>query len=126
LATLSSRSDHRVVEGVDHAAMVADDTGAAATGGAILDVVSSVRAGRTPDGCEAGAWACSRKAPARTGGRGTSDAAGGGWAGCDNNDAVDKTSNRLRAALGVPPAALSRHHAYRSSAVALQPDAVSL
>ncbi|MDQ3880753.1 MAG: alpha/beta hydrolase, partial [Chloroflexota bacterium] len=46
LATLSTDSVHRVVEGVDHVGIVADDDGAAATARAILDVVSSIRTGR--------------------------------------------------------------------------------
>ncbi len=45
LATLSTDAVHRVVDGVDHAGMVADDAGAAATTRAVLDVVSSVRTG---------------------------------------------------------------------------------
>jgi pimeloyl-ACP methyl ester carboxylesterase len=43
LATLSTNSVHRVVDGVDHVGMVADDKGAAATTRAIVDVVSSIR-----------------------------------------------------------------------------------
>lgn len=46
LAALSTDSSHRVVEGVDHPGMVADDKGAAATARAILDVLSSLRTGR--------------------------------------------------------------------------------
>jgi pimeloyl-ACP methyl ester carboxylesterase len=43
LATLSTDSAHLVVDGVDHAGMVGDERGAAATTGAVLDVVSSIR-----------------------------------------------------------------------------------
>jgi hypothetical protein len=43
LATLSSNSAHRVVEGAIHADLIADEKGAAATTQAILDVVSSIR-----------------------------------------------------------------------------------
>jgi pimeloyl-ACP methyl ester carboxylesterase len=46
LATLSTDSVHRVVEGIDHAGMVAEEKGAAATTQAILDVVSSIRTAR--------------------------------------------------------------------------------
>jgi len=46
LATLSTDSVHRVVEGINHPGMVADEKGAAATTRAILDVVSSIRTGR--------------------------------------------------------------------------------
>ncbi len=46
LAKLSTDSLHRVIEGADHAALVADEQGAAATTRAILDVVSSVRTAR--------------------------------------------------------------------------------
>jgi pimeloyl-ACP methyl ester carboxylesterase len=46
LATLSTDTVHRVVEGVDHPAMVTDEKGAAATTRAILDVVSSIRTAR--------------------------------------------------------------------------------
>jgi pimeloyl-ACP methyl ester carboxylesterase len=46
LATLSTDSIHRVVEGIDHPGMIADGDGAAATTRAILDVVSSIRTGR--------------------------------------------------------------------------------
>ena len=46
LATLSSSSVHRVVEGVDHGGLIGDDDGAAATTRAILDVVASLRSGR--------------------------------------------------------------------------------
>ena len=43
LATLSTDSVHRVLDGIDHPGMVADEKGAAATTRAILDVVSSIR-----------------------------------------------------------------------------------
>lgn len=43
LATLSSATAHRVVEGVDHGGMITDPDGAAATARAVLDVVSAVR-----------------------------------------------------------------------------------
>lgn len=43
LATLSTDSVHRIVHGIDHPGMVADEKGAAATTRAILDVVSSIR-----------------------------------------------------------------------------------
>ena len=43
LATLSTATDHRVVEGIDHPGMIAEGKGAAATARAIVDVVSSVR-----------------------------------------------------------------------------------
>jgi pimeloyl-ACP methyl ester carboxylesterase len=46
LATLSTDSVHRVIEGTDHMGMIADEKGAAATARAILDVVSSVQAAR--------------------------------------------------------------------------------
>ena len=47
LATLSTNSVHRVIDGATHEALVADEEDAAATTQAILDVVSSVRsAGR--------------------------------------------------------------------------------
>jgi pimeloyl-ACP methyl ester carboxylesterase len=46
LATLSTDSVHRVVDGVDHPGMVGDRTGAAATARAILDVTSSIRTAR--------------------------------------------------------------------------------
>ncbi len=46
LATLSTDSVHRVIEGTNHAALIADEKGAAATTRAILDVVSSVRTAR--------------------------------------------------------------------------------
>jgi pimeloyl-ACP methyl ester carboxylesterase len=43
LAALSTVSDHRVIDGVDHLGMITDPNGAAATTRAILDVVSSIR-----------------------------------------------------------------------------------
>jgi pimeloyl-ACP methyl ester carboxylesterase len=43
LATLSTNSVHRVIDGATHEALVADEEYAAATTRAILDVVSSVR-----------------------------------------------------------------------------------
>lgn len=43
LATLSSDSVHRVIEGASHEALIANEDGAAATTQAILDVVSSLR-----------------------------------------------------------------------------------
>lgn len=46
LATLSTDSVHRVIEGIDHAGMVSEEKGAAATTRAIHDVVSSIRAAR--------------------------------------------------------------------------------
>jgi hypothetical protein len=46
LATLSTDSVHRVIEGTDHGAMVADGKGAAATTRAILDVISAVQSAR--------------------------------------------------------------------------------
>ena len=46
LATLSPDSVHRVVNGTDHAGMIANEKGAAATTRAILDVVSSIRTAR--------------------------------------------------------------------------------
>jgi len=45
LATLSTDSVHRVIDGVDHGGMVADEKGATATTRAVLDVVSSIRTG---------------------------------------------------------------------------------
>ena len=47
LATLSTNSVHRVIDGATHEALIADEEDAAATTQAILDVVSSVRSGRT-------------------------------------------------------------------------------
>ena len=46
LATLSTNSLHRVIDGATHEALVAEQDSAAATTQAILDVVSSVRSGR--------------------------------------------------------------------------------
>jgi Asp/Glu/hydantoin racemase len=46
LATLSTDSVHRVIKGIDHAGMIADENGAAATTRAILDVVSSIQTAR--------------------------------------------------------------------------------
>lgn len=46
LASLSTNSAHRVVDGAIHGEMIADEDAAAATSQAILDVVSSVRSGR--------------------------------------------------------------------------------
>jgi pimeloyl-ACP methyl ester carboxylesterase len=46
LATLSTNSVHRVVDGATHEALIANEQGAAATTQAILDVVSSVRSAR--------------------------------------------------------------------------------
>jgi pimeloyl-ACP methyl ester carboxylesterase len=43
LVNLSADSTHRVIDGVDHAGMVAGEKGAAATIRAIVDVVSSIR-----------------------------------------------------------------------------------
>ncbi|HEY7103530.1 MAG TPA: hypothetical protein VH573_17975 [Mycobacteriales bacterium] len=43
LATLSTDSAHRIVEGASHEALVGDEAGAAATTRAILDVVQAVR-----------------------------------------------------------------------------------
>ena len=43
LATLSEDSDHRLIEGADHSALIHDEEHAAATSDAILDVVASVR-----------------------------------------------------------------------------------
>ena len=45
LATLSTNSVHRVIDGAAHEALVADKDAAATTAQAILDVVSSVRTG---------------------------------------------------------------------------------
>ncbi len=45
LATLSTNSVHRVIQGAAHEALVADEDAAASTTRAILDVVSSVRSG---------------------------------------------------------------------------------
>lgn len=46
LAMLSTDRLHRVIAGVDHATLIADGKGAAATTRAILDVVSAVRTAR--------------------------------------------------------------------------------
>ena len=43
LATLSDESDHRLIEGADHSALIHDEEHAATTSDAILDVVASVR-----------------------------------------------------------------------------------
>jgi pimeloyl-ACP methyl ester carboxylesterase len=48
LATLSTDSIHRVINGTDHAGMIETGNGAAATTRAILDVVSSLRTARPP------------------------------------------------------------------------------
>lgn len=45
LVTLSSNSDHRVIDGASHAGLLFDEEAAAATTQAILDVVDSVRTG---------------------------------------------------------------------------------
>jgi hypothetical protein len=45
MARLSTNSVHRVVDGVTHEALIANQQDAAATTQAILDVVSSVRGG---------------------------------------------------------------------------------
>jgi hypothetical protein len=46
LASLSTNSVHRVIEGAAHSDLVLEEEAAAATSQAILDVVSSVRSGR--------------------------------------------------------------------------------
>ena len=46
LATLSTDSVHRVIEGTDHATLITEGKGAAATTRAILDVVSAVQSAR--------------------------------------------------------------------------------
>jgi hypothetical protein len=46
LATLSTNSAHRVIDGATHFALVADPEDAATTTQAILDVVASVRGAR--------------------------------------------------------------------------------
>jgi pimeloyl-ACP methyl ester carboxylesterase len=46
LATLSTNSVHRVIDGATHEALIADEKDAATTTQAILDVVSSVRSAR--------------------------------------------------------------------------------
>ena len=43
LATLSTNSSHRVIEGATHASLIHDEEDAAATTHAILDVVASLR-----------------------------------------------------------------------------------
>lgn len=43
LATLSDESEHRLIEGADHAALIHDEEHAAATSDAILDVLAAVR-----------------------------------------------------------------------------------
>jgi len=43
LARLSDESDHRLIEGADHSALIHDEEHAAATSDAVLDVVASVR-----------------------------------------------------------------------------------
>ncbi|CAA9498600.1 MAG: hypothetical protein AVDCRST_MAG69-1747 [uncultured Solirubrobacteraceae bacterium] len=46
LATLSTAGVHRVIKGIDHAGMITDQKGAAATSQAVFDVVSSIRTAR--------------------------------------------------------------------------------
>jgi hypothetical protein len=46
LATLSTNSAHRVIDGADHVGLIGDEEHAAATTQAILDVVASVRSPR--------------------------------------------------------------------------------
>jgi pimeloyl-ACP methyl ester carboxylesterase len=46
LATLSTNTVHRVIDGASHAALIVNETDAAATTRAILDVVSSIRSAR--------------------------------------------------------------------------------
>ena len=43
LATLSDQSEHRLIEGADHSALIHDEAHSAATSDAILDVLASVR-----------------------------------------------------------------------------------
>jgi electron transfer flavoprotein alpha/beta subunit len=43
LATLSTNSAHRVIDGATHASLISDEEDAVATTQAILDVVASVR-----------------------------------------------------------------------------------
>jgi hypothetical protein len=43
MATLSTNSVHRVIDGATHTSLIMDEEDAAATTQAILDVVSSVR-----------------------------------------------------------------------------------
>jgi len=50
MATLSTNSAHRVIDGATHDSLVSDEEHAAATTRAILDVVSSVRSTRPPVG----------------------------------------------------------------------------
>ena len=46
MATLSTNSVHRVIDGATHQSLIADEEDSAATTQAILDVVSSVRSAR--------------------------------------------------------------------------------
>ena len=46
MATLSTNSAHRVIDGATHASLVSDERDAATTTQAIIDVVSSVRTAR--------------------------------------------------------------------------------
>ena len=46
MATLSTNSVHRIIDGATHEDLIADEEDAAATTQAILDVVSSVRSQR--------------------------------------------------------------------------------
>jgi hypothetical protein len=50
LATLSTNSAHRVINGATHGALITSEEGAAAITQAILDVVSSVRSPGPLDG----------------------------------------------------------------------------
>jgi hypothetical protein len=50
LATLSTDSVHRVIKGIDHAGMILDEKGIAATTRAILAVVASIRNNHQPVG----------------------------------------------------------------------------
>ena len=43
LATLSGESEHRLIEGADHSALIHDEEHSAATIDAILDVLAAVR-----------------------------------------------------------------------------------
>jgi hypothetical protein len=45
LASLSTNSAHRLIDGATHTDLILDEEAAAATSQAILDVVSSVRSG---------------------------------------------------------------------------------
>jgi hypothetical protein len=54
LATLSTNSVHRVIDGATHGSLVTDQEDAAATARGILDVVSAVRTGSPMD---SGRWA---------------------------------------------------------------------